>query len=162
MRLTRLPLLLAVVLASCGGDDAPSRPAAASIGAYSATTNTLCTQLASAVRRTFADVATDPVAALSHYARDVHDAGQRFSEATPPPALERFHAAAVRHLARESAALRRAAELSAAGEPAAALHSLHLTGLLPDPIPERVLRAAPACRGAVVPEATGDPAEHEA
>ena len=155
----RLPhiVLLAVVLASCGGDGAPRRAPAASTSAYAASANTLCSQLASAVRRTFEDVGTDPVAALSHYARDVHAAGKRFSEATPPPALARFHATAVRHLARESAALRHAAELSAAGDPAAALDALHLTRLLPERIPAAVLRRAPACRGAGIPEAPAGP-----
>ena len=157
MRLPRIVLLLAVVLASCGGDDAPPPDPRASLGDYAATTNTMCTDLASAVRRTFADMPADPVAALSRYARDVHDAGKRFSETTPPPALERFHAKAVRHLARESASLRRAAELSAAGNPAAALEALHLTRLLPDPIPATVLRRAPACRGAGLPAVRAAP-----
>ena len=158
MRLPRIAVLLVVVLASCGGDDAPPPAPRASLGDYAATTNTMCSELASAVRRTFADVATDPVAALSRYAREVHDAGKRFSVATPPPELERFHAKAVRHLARESASLRRAAELGAAGDPAAALEALHLTGLLPDPIPATVLRRAPACRGAGIPAVPAVPA----
>ena len=161
MRPPRIALLLVVTLAACGGDDAPRPERSASLGEYAATTDSLCAKLASAVRRTFAEVAIDPVAALSHYARDVHDAGRRFSATTPPPELARFHAAAVRHLARESAALRRAAELSAAGNPAGALESLHLTGLLPDRIPQRVLRRAPACRGSTVPgtphESAGTP-----
>jgi hypothetical protein len=153
-----IALLLAVLLASCGGDAAPRPVRAASIGDYAATTNTLCSQLASAVRRTFRDAPSDPVAALSRYARDVHDAGERFSQATPPAVLRSFHAAAVRHLARESAVLRHAADLSAAGDPAGALDALHLVGLLPDPIPGPVLRRAPACRGASLPPTHADPA----
>lgn len=157
MHPSRVALLVTVALASCGGDEGRRAAPAASLDAYSASTNAMCRQLAAAVRRTFADVGVDPVAALSRYARDVHDAGKRFSEATPPAALRRFHVDAVRHLARESAALRRAADLSAAGEPAAALEALHLTGLLPDAIPERVLRRAPACRGGAVPAPHDEP-----
>jgi hypothetical protein len=147
--------LLAVMLASCGGTDPPRALPAASLGGYSASANALCAELAVAVRRTFRDAPEDPVAALGRYARDVHDSGSRFSQATPPASLRAFHARAVRHLARESAALRRAAELSAAGDPAAALEALHLTGLLPEAIPAGVLRRAPACRGDAVPETPG-------
>ncbi len=157
MRPPRVALLLTVVLASCGGEDAPRAAPAPSLGAYSASANELCSELAGAVRRTFEDAPGDPDAALSRYARDVHDAGKRFSAAPPPRSLRRFHAAAVRHLAFESATLRRAADLSAAGDPAAALKALHLTGLLPDSIPEVVLRRAPACRGGVVPAVPGEP-----
>jgi hypothetical protein len=161
VRLSRVAPLLAVVLASCGGGD-PSRPRpAASVAGYATTTNTLCAELAAAVKETFDGVAGDPVAALARYARAVHDASRRFSDATPPASLQAFHARAVRHLARESAALRRAAELSASGEPAAALKALHLTGLLPERIPASVLRRAPACRGRAVP-ATPDEAVREA
>jgi hypothetical protein len=149
--------LLAVTLAACGADATPRPAAEPSLAGYASTTNVMCSQLATAVRRTFEDVSGDPVAALSHYASDVDDAGKRFSEAKPPPVLARFHAAAVRHLARESATLRRAAELSAAGDPAAALQALHLTGLLPDRIPASVLRRAPACRDGVVPATPGEP-----
>jgi hypothetical protein len=152
VRPSRIVPLLAVTLASCGGADAPPTAPAASLGGYAATTNTLCSKLAAAVRRAFEDAPNDPVAALRDYARDVHDAGKRFSDATPPAGLASFHARAVRHLARESASLRHAARLSAAGEPAAALRALHLTGLLPEPIPAPVLRRAPACRGGVAPQ----------
>src|SRR4051794_2900805 len=131
------------MLASCGGGEPPRAHPEASLGSYAATTNTLCAELASAVRRTFEDAPSDPVAALGHYARDVRASSKRFPGATPPATLERFHARAARHLARESAALRRAAELSAAGEPGAALEALHLTGLLPERIPAGVLRRAP-------------------
>jgi len=156
VRLSRVVPLLAVMLASCGGADAPAASPPASIGDYAASANTLCSELASAVGRTFRDVPEDPVAALGRYARDVHDSGKRFSDATPPASLQSFHARAVRHLARESAALRRAAELSAGGDPAAALKTLHLTGLLPDAIPAAVLRRAPACRGDLAPATPGD------
>jgi hypothetical protein len=162
VRPPRIVLLLTVALASCGGDDAPRERAAPSLQAYSATTNTLCSELAAAVRRTFATAPQNPDAALSRYARDVHDAGKRFSGATPPPDLVRFHAAAVRHLARESATLRRAAALSAAGDPAGALRMLHLTRLLPDRIPAGVLHRAPACRGGVAPATPADPAAVQA
>lgn len=158
MRPSRIAPLLALALASCGGADPPRARPAASAGDYAATTNALCAELAAAVRRTFHDAATDPVAALGRYARDVHDSGKRFSEATPPASLRAFHARAVRHLARESASLRRAAELSAAGDPAAALRALHHTGLLPEAIPAVVLSRAPACRGGgVVPATPADP-----
>ena len=157
MRLPHIAPLLAVLLASCGGAAPPRSPPEASLAGYAATTNALCSELASAVQRTFEGAASDPVAALTRYARDVHASGERFSKATPPAALERFHARAVRHLARESAALRKAADLSAAGDPAAALEALHLTGLLPDAIPAGVLRRAPACRGGGAVPAT--PAE---
>jgi hypothetical protein len=157
VRPPHIALLLTVVLASCGGEDASRPGAAATLGAYSASTNMLCSQLAGAVRRAFVEVAQDPDVALSHYARTVHDAGKRFSDVPPPASLRRFHQAAVRHLALESATLRRAAELSAAGDPAAALRTLHTTGLLPDPIPRSVLRRAPACRGPVVPATPGEP-----
>ena len=156
MRRLRFAPLLAVMLASCGGAEPPAARPAASLGGYATTTNTLCAELAAAVRQTFRDMPADPVAALARYAREVHDSGKRFSDATPPASLEGFHARAVRHLARESAALRRAAELSADGDPAAALKALHLTGLLPAGIPAGVLRRAPACRGDVVPATPGD------
>jgi hypothetical protein len=157
VRPPRIALLVTVLLASCGGEDASRPTPTATLGAYSASTNELCSQLAGAVRRAFEETAQDPAAALSHYAHTVHDAGKRFSGAPPPASLQRFHAAAVRHLALESATLRRAAALSAAGDPAAALRTLHATGLLPDPIPSSVLRRAPACRGAVVPAMPGEP-----
>jgi hypothetical protein len=157
VHLTRVAMLLTLVLASCGGDDPPRSTGPATLGAYSASTNQLCSRLAGAVRRAITEAQKDPDGALSHYARSVRDAGSRFSEAPPPTSLKRFHAAAVRHLALESATLRRAAELSAAGDPEAALRILHTTGLLPDRIPGSVLRRAPACRGAVVPATPGEP-----
>jgi hypothetical protein len=154
---TPVALLLALVLASCGGDDPPRAAPVASLKAYSASTNSMCAQLAAAVRQAFEDAPEEPDAALSRFARDVHDAGRTFSDAPPPPTLRGFHAAAVRHLALESATLRRAAELSAGGEMAEALRTLHLTGLLPEPIPRAVRRRAPACRAGVAPLSPADP-----
>jgi hypothetical protein len=156
VRLSRVVPLLAVMLASCGGVDSPRARSRTSLRDYAATTNTMCAELAAAVRRTFADAPSDPVAALGRYARDVHDSGQRFSKATPPASLAEFHARAIRHLARESAALRHAADLSAAGDPAAALDALHSTRLLPERMPARVLRRAPACRGEAAPATPGE------
>jgi len=157
VRWTLVALLLTFALASCGGEDTAPSTGAATLGDYSASTNDLCSRLAGAVRRAFTDAQEDPGAALSRYARAVHDASSRFSDAPPPASLRRFHAAAVRHLALESATLRRAADLSAAGDPEAALRKLHATGLLPDPIPRSVLRRAPACRGGVAPVTPGQP-----
>ncbi len=162
MRLPRVALVLTVVLASCGGEDPPRVAPAASLEGYSASTNELCAQLAAAVRHAFEDAPEDPDSALARYARDVHDAGKTFSDAPPPPSLRAFHAAAVRHLALESATLRRAAQLSAQGDPAAALRTLHATGLLPDPIPRSVLRRAPACRAGVAPATPAEPGEIQA
>jgi hypothetical protein len=157
VRLSRIALLVTVLLASCGGEDASRPTPTATLGAYSASTNELCSRLARAVGRAFREAQDDPDGALTHYAAAVHDAGSRFSQAPAPASLRRFHAAAVRHLALESAAVLHAAELSAAGNPAAALRSLHATGLLPDPIPRSVLRRAPACRADVVPATPGEP-----
>jgi hypothetical protein len=114
------------------------------VAAYAAATNRLCSELVGALRRAFRGAPQDPRAAISRYARDVADVGGRFGAVTPPPALARFGAAAARHVAREAAALRRAAAL---GDDAAALGALsNHQGLLPDGIPDAILRRAPACR----------------
>jgi hypothetical protein len=123
---------------------APTRPAPApSVAGYAGATNRLCSELVAALRRAFRAAPRDPGAAVARDARDVADAGERFGAATPPPPLARFGTAAARHVAREAATLRRAAAL----DDGAALGALsNHQGLLPEGIPDAILRRAPACR----------------
>jgi hypothetical protein len=174
MRPLATALLACTALPACGGEDrartAPPRSAAAgtatartvpaptvparttparsapapTVAGFAAATNRLCAELVGALRRAFDAAPRDPGAALARYAHDVADAGERYGAVTPPPALVRFGAAAARHVAREATTLRRVAGL---GDDGAALGALsHHQGLLPDGIPEAILRRASACR----------------
>ena len=157
MRPLAIALLLAATLAACGGSGAPDGSA---VGTYAISADRLCAQLAGAIRHVFENSPDDPDEAMARYAREVGEAGRRFSPADPPASLSRFHRSAVAHVSEQAATLRRAARLSAAGDAQAAIDALLAhTGLLPERIPDAVLRRAPHCRAGVIPGAAPDGSE---
>lgn len=152
VRRLALAILFSLTVSGCGADAPPARRPM-SVAAYAATTDRLCSDLALAIERAFAQAPSDPGGALARYAHSVSVAGERFSRVMPPPDLAAFHAVVSRHVRSEAAKLLRVAARTKAGDARAQVRALRdHQGLLPRAIPATLLAYAPTCRALSPPE----------